>query len=121
MKDLTRYKNKEKRAKYLKEYRKRNQTKSREYYANWYAKNGRNRAVDWVEAVQDWYKKHPNAGKAHAIVQKAIKSGKLIKPTKCMKCNKIKTLHAHHTNYDKPLEVMWLCVSCHKLEHDIDK
>lgn len=54
---------------------------------------------------------------AHSAVQKALRSKELKKPLYCFKCNKIKDLHAHHLNYDKPLLVIWLCVSCHVTHH----
>ena len=42
---------------------------------------------------------------------------KLNKPDKCEMCMKKEKLHGHHTNYKKPLEVIWLCVSCHSTIH----
>jgi len=36
-----------------------------------------------------------------------------IKPVRCEKCLKNKKLDAHHENYLKPLEVIWLCRLCH--------
>lgn len=47
----------------------------------------------------------------------AVRTGKIIKPLKCENCNTIpKRLEAHHyKGYDHPLEVKWLCTSCHKL------
>jgi ribosomal protein S27AE len=36
--------------------------------------------------------------------------------TPCIRCGEEKSL-AHHEDYDKPLEVMWLCQPCHKQRH----
>ncbi len=44
-------------------------------------------------------------------VQKAIKSGRLEKKP-CEVCGDEKS-QAHHCDYAKPLEVIWLCRSCH--------
>lgn len=87
------------------------------YYPQWYKKNGRNRSIDYVEAIIEWQRKHPEAKKAHAIVNRAIESGRIKKPTKCSSCLKIKRLSAHHNDYSKPLIVEWLCSSCHKIKH----
>jgi ribosomal protein S27AE len=34
----------------------------------------------------------------------------------CIRCGEAKSV-AHHEDYDKPLEVMWLCQPCHKQRH----
>ena len=52
-----------------------------------------------------------------AAVDYAIKTGRLARPDRCSKCGEKGFIDAHHENYDKPLEVMWLCRSCHKLHH----
>lgn len=64
--------------------------------------------------------KHNNATKA---VRRAIRDGKLIRQP-CEMCGLDGTypkgrpkVHAHHDNYDKPLDVRWLCVSCHRKVH----
>lgn len=54
----------------------------------------------------------------HFKVYHAIKKGRLIRPETCEKCNEKKQLHAHHEDYMKPLEVMWLCIKCHHLQHN---
>ena len=54
---------------------------------------------------------------AHQLVMYAVKLGMLLKPENCEKCMKKCAPHGHHTDYSKPLEVIWLCHSCHKLEH----
>lgn len=54
---------------------------------------------------------------AHQLVMYAVKLGMLVKPKHCEKCLKTCAPHGHHTDYSKPLDVIWLCHSCHKLEH----
>lgn len=55
--------------------------------------------------------------RAHAKVAYHVKVGQLVKPSVCENCGKhvscSRELHAHHEDYSKPLEVNWLCVSCH--------
>lgn len=55
---------------------------------------------------------------ANIKVRKAIKSGELIKPTSCSECGEgILNILAHHEDYGKPLQVEWLCHSCHGKRH----
>lgn len=52
---------------------------------------------------------------AHARVYKAIKNGDLIRKN-CRDCDR-KDVHGHHSDYSRPLDVVWLCPVHHKLEH----
>ena len=54
---------------------------------------------------------------AHRLVMYAVKLGMLKRAKICEKCMKECKPHGHHIDYTKPLEVVWLCHSCHKLEH----
>lgn len=47
----------------------------------------------------------------------AVKAGQILKPKRCEKCNEIHSLEGHHTDYSKPLAVIWLCKSCHEHTH----
>ena len=62
-------------------------------------------------------KKNPKKYKAHAMIGRAVRSGKLIKPTSCESCKAKTQLHAHHDDYNKPLNVRWLCPICHSAWH----
>lgn len=62
----------------------------------------------------------PNARKkatARAYTNVYVKRG-VIKKTPCFKCGDEK-VEAHHHDYDKPLEVTWLCRKCHLELHTI--
>jgi len=62
--------------------------------------------------------KFPYKQKARIKVRLALISGKMQKPVLCTNCLKIKkNLHAHHPDYNKPLEVVWLCPKCHSSAH----
>ena len=52
---------------------------------------------------------------AHSIIFRAKRSGKLL-PLPCEECGVAKTV-GHHDDYDKPLEVRWLCQAHHKQWH----
>lgn len=48
----------------------------------------------------------------------AIRKGVLVRPDACGKCGATeRAIHAHHTDYSKPLEVEWLCPPCHADAH----
>ncbi len=92
--------------------------KEADYYYNWYKKNGRERAVDYLEVIKEWHKKNLKAVRAHWLVSYRVSTGKIKKPLICSSCKRKRRLLAHHNNYSKPLEVIWLCSSCHKKLHN---
>lgn len=51
----------------------------------------------------------------------AVKIGKIIKPLSCEHCKQTKKLQGHHTDYKKPLIVIWLCSTCHRLADNLLK
>lgn len=51
--------------------------------------------------------------KRTAVLNNALRDGRINKPSVCSDCGKQGKLHAHHEDYSKPLIVNWLCVSCH--------
>jgi hypothetical protein len=59
--------------------------------------------------------------RAYDKIQNSLSYGRIIKPKNCYCCEEIKPLHAHHYDYDKPLDVFWVCVSCHKFVHRVTK
>jgi hypothetical protein len=66
--------------------------------------------------VQKWRQENPEKFHAQHVVEWAIESGKLIRPTSC-KCGRTENIQAHHEDYKKPLEVTWLCIFCHRQLH----
>jgi hypothetical protein len=58
-------------------------------------------------------------GRVQQMVRRAVRSGKLRKPMKCDWCRKRCIPQAHHENYLKPLEVVWLCSMCHIRHHKL--
>lgn len=56
----------------------------------------------------------PNKEMARRALKWAVKCGKLIRPKVCQKCLRgDRKIHAHHEDYDKPLDVLWVCPPCH--------
>lgn len=57
---------------------------------------------------------------ARQKVRDLVRRGKLIKPDTCEMCHKKfkqRYLSGHHSDYTKPLDVVWLCLSCHIILH----
>jgi hypothetical protein len=94
--------------------------KRRDYYHKWYKKNGRKRNEKYKEYIEIWQSHHPKEFKAQQLLGRAIKAGKIIKPNQCSVCRRKNTrIHGHHKDYSKPLDVIWLCASCHKIYHSV--
>ena len=68
-----------------------------------------------LEINRAWRAEDSRRQVAHSAVSRAIRNGALVRQP-CTRCGEEKSL-AHHEDYDKPLEVMWLCQPCHKQRH----
>lgn len=77
-------------------------------------KTSKNRVPKNPELNNKWRKENPEKSKAHSAVNNAIKTGKLIKES-CKICGEI--AEAHHEDYSKPLDVIWLCSQHHSERH----
>ena len=73
-------------------------------------------AVEQRERHQspEYKARYEKAQRACAEVRRAIKAGNLIRPETCSSCGIQCKPEAAHTDYSKPLEVRWLCLSCHR-------
>jgi hypothetical protein len=83
-----------------------------EYYRKVYFKNKEKYAEYGKKNLEKNRKKH----NARAKIYRHIKAGKIIKPQICSKCDNQGKIEAHHHDYEKPLEVTWLCTKCHRKE-----
>ena len=95
----------------------------------------RNKSKEWrtknPNYYKEWRKKHPHYMKnyflsnpdrhfkslSRSMFRAALLSGRVIPRTVCEKCEITKKIEAHHPDYTKPLEVIWLCNAHHKIEH----
>jgi len=61
---------------------------------------------------------YPEKIRARELLNYHLKIGNIIKPNDCGNC-RIKTsrLQGHHKDYNKPLEIEWLCIKCHNKIH----
>lgn len=63
---------------------------------------------------------------AQNMAEYAIASGVLVRPSRCAECDGEGVaykdgrarIQAHHPDYNKPLDVMWLCKDCHHRWHE---
>jgi hypothetical protein len=67
--------------------------------------------------VLEYRTKNPKKYKAHTMISNALRAGKIKKPDSCQECDSSFAIEGHHDDYSKPLEVRWLCASCHKQWH----
>ena len=58
--------------------------------------------------------KNPGKNHARAAVGRALRHGQITKPEHCSHCGATAELEAHHTDYSRPLDVLWLCFTCHR-------
>lgn len=75
-----------------------------------------------IDNANRYRENHPDRIRANALVAMAIRKGELIRPDTCGKCGMPprtdkQSIHAHHDDYTKPLDVRWLCPSCHRQFH----
>lgn len=82
------------------------------YYRHEHAVDQNNR-----KRVKQWKLDNIEKVRAEQAVHIALRRGDMVRPTQCGQCQKTAKIHAHHPDYTKPLNVLWLCVSCHKLTH----
>jgi DNA repair exonuclease SbcCD ATPase subunit len=114
--------NKSKRAKYMKEWF----AENKGYHREWRKKNHAKRVEqDRKQRIRDKEKiakrmkvymaKNKEKARAWWQVKEAIRQG-AIKRRPCEVCGK-KHSHAHHDDYSKPLDVIWLCPAHHSERH----
>lgn len=67
--------------------------------------------------ISNWVKKHPEKVSAQQKLRRAIKSGLIIKWPVCALPECDKKPEAHHPDYSRPLDVVWLCTAHHRQTH----
>ena len=69
-----------------------------------------------AKEYSEYRKKYPEKVKAQQTLNRAVKAGK-IKKQPCYKCKETYRIQAHHPDYSKPLDVIWVCTLHHKPLH----
>jgi len=74
------------------------------------------------EKIKKYRKEYDLLNKDKTIVWNLVnkKHKTEMKNMNCYDCKTKKAEHKHHEDYNKPLEVVFLCRSCHKKRHNIN-
>lgn len=83
---------------------------------NWQENNEEKYKKINIEKGKLYRKRHPEKTKAQSIVNNyhiKIPKGQL-----CVICNKNLAIERHHPDYNKPLEIIFLCRECHNKIHN---
>ena len=71
-----------------------------------------------AKTSKKWREKHPDAYRAHTALNNALRDGRIQKQP-CAICGTSNRVHAHHSDYARPLDVKWLCAKCHHRIHAV--
>ena len=92
-------------SKYINEYNRLMRTNNREYIAGYKRK---------------YRAENPEKAEAGYLVYHAVRSGRISRPDRCSNCCEVGHIEGHHPDYTKPLDVVWLCKTCHAARHPRD-
>jgi hypothetical protein len=70
-----------------------------------------------AEEIEAIFSRQRFKSSARAKLGRAVRLGRIIKPASCEKCKGTNNIEAHHPDYEKPLDVSWLCRDCHRALH----
>lgn len=114
---------------YYREWAAANPERVREYGRKTYAKHREATAA----SARQRYKRDPTKKREYQRAQwhslkflsrrflsDALRYGHLTKPDACSTCGVVLPspfIHGHHTDYTKPLDVVWVCTACHGKLH----
>lgn len=128
---------------YMRAYRNKYPEKVRKGKARWYQENReatRERMVRWreqnKEAIKEYKRqyyqenkervvqkrrerdqKNPMEPRAWRTTQTRKMRGEIVSPKTCLLCGSSEHIHAHHEDYARPKDIIWMCVMCHKKRH----
>lgn len=92
-----------------------NRSNRREYYSNYDRERFKRpeRKKQFVASLRRQRIANPQKAKARNAVSNAIRDGRLFK-LPCEFCGESQKVEAHHGDYSKPLDVVWVCFKCHR-------
>ena len=100
---------------YYRLWREANADQYREYKRGYDSKMYKEHPKREYDRRRRWIVANRDKANAHQAVRRAIISGRLVKEP-CSVCNDSNSI-AHHPDYSKRLEVVWLCEIHHKVIH----
>lgn len=71
------------------------------------------------KTIQKYLESNPKKRSVHILTGNAIRDGMLTKDVCCI-CSTDVNIVAHHNDYDKPLEVTWVCAKHHTEWHELN-
>ena len=81
-----------------------------------------NNKQKYLGMPKQWQARNPEKRECHIAIQLAIASGAIVKSKSCQDCGATDVrIHGHHPDYNKPLDVIWLCVPCHARLHRLER
>ena len=66
--------------------------------------------------MQEYRRRNRKKEAARSVFRRAVMSGRVVRAEKCQECGG-SPVEGHHEDYDKPLDVAWLCKVCHGKRH----
>jgi hypothetical protein len=69
------------------------------------------------EKFKEYRERDKEKRSARRKVHYALEKGEIERPSKCQCCLTEGPVQAHHPDYEKPLEISWLCIECHNMLH----
>lgn len=105
--------NKERLEAYHREWVRKNLETANGYLRDWRQKN----KEKYNAQVREWNHNNREKVSAYRKVKRAIKNGTLVRRYVCEDCGSKARIDAHHEDYSKPLDVLWLCRQCHRNRH----
>lgn len=90
-----------------------NWEKVKDYKREWRKKNPKK----VCEIQKRWSENNPEKMRSKYKYRTAVKNGTLVRPVVCSECEEEARIEGHHEDYDKPLDVIWVCNKCHNKLH----
>jgi len=89
------------------------------YKSGTWGEKAKKRSLTRNEYHKAYQRKHLKKKNARASLWRAIRKGTITKQP-CRDCGSLEKVNGHHFDYNKPLDVIWLCPFHHREEHKIN-